>query len=94
MKSISVAIEAQGAPSVMKLSNVDIGLPKEGEVLIRQSVIGVNYMDIYQRSGYYPMNLPSGIGLEASGIIESIGAGVNFLTEGDRVVYSIYWCRS
>ena len=88
MKSISVAIEAQGVPSVMKLSNVDIGLPKEGEVLIRQSVIGVNYMDIYQRSGYYPMNLPSGIGLEASGIIESIGAGVNFLTEGDRVVYS------
>lgn len=88
MRSISVAIEAQGAPSVMKLSNVDIGLPKEGEVLIRQSVIGVNYMDIYQRSGYYPMNLPSGIGLEASGIIESIGAGVNFLTEGDRVVYS------
>ena len=88
MKSISVAIEAQGAPSVMKLSNIDIGPPKEGEVLIRQSVIGVNYMDIYQRSGYYPMNLPSGIGLEASGIIESIGAGVNFLTEGDRVVYS------
>ena len=88
MRSISVAIEAQGAPSVMKLSNVDIGPPKEGEVLIRQSVIGVNYMDIYQRSGYYPMNLPSGIGLEASGIIESIGAGVNFLTEGDRVVYS------
>ena len=88
MKSISVAIEAQGAPSVMKLSKVDIGPPKEGEVLIRQSVIGVNYMDIYQRSGYYPMNLPSGIGLEASGIIVSIGAGVNFLTEGDRVVYS------
>ncbi|MDC1133722.1 quinone oxidoreductase [Alphaproteobacteria bacterium] len=88
MRSISVAIEAQGAPSVMKLSNVDIGPPKEGEVLIRQSVIGVNYMDIYQRSGYYPMNLPSGIGLEASGIIESVGAGVNFLTEGDRVVYS------
>ena len=88
MKSISVAIEAQGSPSVMKLSNVDIGPPKEGEVLIRQRVIGVNYMDIYQRSGYYPMNLPSGIGLEASGIIESIGAGVNFLTEGDRVVYS------
>jgi NADPH2:quinone reductase len=88
MKSISVAIEAQGAPSVMKLSKVNIGPPKEGEVLIRQSVIGVNYMDIYQRSGYYPMNLPSGIGLEASGIIESIGAGVNFLTEGDRVVYS------
>jgi len=88
MKSISVAIEAQGAPSEMKLSNVDIGPPKEGEVLIRQSVIGVNYMDIYQRSGYYPMNLPSGIGLEASGIIESVGAGVNFLSEGDRVVYS------
>ena len=88
MRSISVAIEAQGAPSVMKLSNVDIGPPKEGEVLIRQSVIGVNYMDIYQRSGYYPMNLPSGIGLEASGIIESVGAGVNFLSEGDRVVYS------
>ena len=88
MKSISVTIEDQGAPSVMKVSELDITAPKEGEVLIRQSAIGVNYMDIYQRSGYYPMDLPSGIGLEACGIIESIGPGVDFLNEGDRVVYS------
>ncbi|OUU27498.1 MAG: quinone oxidoreductase [Verrucomicrobia bacterium TMED44] len=88
MKSNSVTIKNQGPPSVMKLSEVDIAGPKEGEVLIRQSVIGINYMDIYQRSGYYPMDLPSGIGLEASGIIEAVGAGVDNLTQGDRVVYS------
>ncbi len=88
MKSNSVTIKNQGPPSVMKLSEVDIAGPKEGEVLIRQSVIGINYMDIYQRSGYYPMDLPSGIGLEASGIIESVGDGVDNLTQGDRVVYS------
>ena len=88
MKSNSVTIKNQGPPSVMKLSEVDIAGPKEGEVLIRQSVIGINYMDIYQRSGYYPMDLPSGIGLEASGIIEAVGTGVDNLTQGDRVVYS------
>tara|TARA_A100000164_G_scaffold303747_1_gene279519 strand:+ start:173 stop:1150 length:978 start_codon:yes stop_codon:yes gene_type:complete len=88
MKSNTVTIKNQGPPSVMKLSEVDIAGPKEGEVLIRQSVIGINYMDIYQRSGYYPMDLPSGIGLEASGIIESVGDGVDNLTQGDRVVYS------
>ena len=88
MKPMSVTIEAQGPPSVMKLLESDIGATKEGEVLIRQSAIGVNYMDIYQRSGYYPMDLPSGIGLEACGIIVSVGAGVDNLTEGDRVVYS------
>ena len=88
MKSNTVIIKNQGPPSVMKLSEVDIAGPKEGEVLIRQSVIGINYMDIYQRSGYYPMDLPSGIGLEASGIIEAVGAGVDNLTQGDRVVYS------
>ena len=88
MKSNSVTIKNQGPPSVMKLSEVDIAGPKPGEVLIRQSVIGINYLDIYQRSGYYPMDLPSGIGLEASGIIEAVGAGVDNLTQGDRVVYS------
>ena len=88
MKSNSVTIKNQGPPSVMKLSEVDIAGPKEGEVLIRQSVIGINYMDIYQRSGYYPMDLPSGIGLEASGIIAAVGTGVDNLTQGDRVVYS------
>jgi len=88
MKSNTVTIKNQGPPSVMKLSEVDIAGPKEGEVLIRQSVIGINYMDIYQRSGYYPMDLPSGIGLEASGIIEAVGTGVDNLTQGDRVVYS------
>ena len=76
------------AKNQITVQEKDIPLPQEGEVLIRQSAIGVNYMDIYQRSGYYPMDLPSGIGLEACGIIESIGPGVDFLNEGDRVVYS------
>jgi len=59
-------------PTVMKVSEVD--------VLIRQSVIGVNYMDVYQRSDYYPMDMLSGIRLEAFGIIQSIGAGIDYLT--------------
>ena len=60
MKSISVTIEDQGAPSVMKVSEVDIWAPKEGEVLIRQSAIGVNYMDIYQRQAITQWICPVG----------------------------------
>jgi NADPH2:quinone reductase len=78
----------QGSPSVMSVNTIDIELPREGEVQIKQNVIGFNYMDIYQRSGLYPLDLPSGIGLEAAGTIHAIGDNVDEFSVGDRVAYA------
>lgn len=82
-----VIMNKTGAPEVMQFEQVDLPPPAEGEVQIRQTAIGLNYMDIYQRSGYYPMNVPSPLGLEAAGEITAIGNGVSGLTVGDHVVY-------
>ena len=88
MQTRVVTMTEQGAPSVMSLSTIDIAAPKEGEVQIKQNVIGFNYMDIYQRSGLYPLDLPSGIGLEAAGTIHAIGNNVDEFSVGDRVAYA------
>ena len=77
MKSQAVIIREQGAPGVMAIEDVDVGDPGPGEVLLEQSAIGLNYMDVYQRSGYYPMTLPSGLGLEAVGKVLAVGDGVS-----------------
>lgn len=82
-----VMIKKTGAADVMQLEDVDLPAPGEGEVQIAQSAIGLNYMDIYQRSGYYPMEVPSPLGLEAAGEVTQVGAGVDGLTVGDHVVY-------
>ncbi len=82
-----VTLEEQGPPSVMKFGTAEIADPGAGEALIRQTAIGVNYMDIYQRSGNYPLQLPSGIGLEAAGVVEAVGADVDGIAPGDRVAY-------
>ena len=63
MQSRVVTLAEQGAPSVMTVETVDLGMPGPDEVLIKQNILGFNYMDIYQRSGLYPLPLPSGIGL-------------------------------
>jgi NADPH2:quinone reductase len=84
----TITIEEQGAPSVMRLVSGPLPAPGEGEATIRQTAIGINFMDVYQRSGHYPLELPSGIGLEAAGVVEAIGAGVTDLDLGDRVAYS------
>ena len=88
MQTRVVTMTEQGTPSVMSLSTIDIAAPKEGEVQIKQNVIGFNYMDIYQRSGLYPLELPSGIGLEAAGTIHAIGNNVDEFSVGDRVAYA------
>ena len=88
MQTRVVTMTEQGTPSVMSLSTIDIAAPKEGEVQIKQNVIGFNYMDIYQRSGLYPLDLPSGIGLEAAGTIHAIGNNVDGFSIGDRVAYA------
>ena len=77
MKTRTITLEKQGPASVMSLETVDIDQPGSNEVQIKQNVIGFNYMDIYQRSGLYPLELPSGIGLEASGIINAVGESVS-----------------
>ena len=82
-----IVMQETGAPEVMQLETLDLPAPGAGEVQIRQTAIGLNYMDIYQRSGYYPMDTPSPLGLEAAGEITAIGADVDGLAVGDRVVY-------
>jgi NADPH2:quinone reductase len=87
MKSQAVIIQAQGAPGVMTIKDVDVGDPGPNEVLLEQTAIGLNYMDVYQRSGYYPMTVPSRLGLEAVGKVVAVGANVTAVKAGDRVAY-------
>lgn len=86
-KANVIRLDRQGAPDVMHLQQMEIADPGAGEVLLRQTAIGLNFMDVYQRGGQYPMALPCGIGVEAAGIVEAIGAGVSGLAKGDRVAY-------
>ena len=69
-----VKIEETGGPEVLKIETIELGQTGPEEVLIEHIAIGLNYIDIYHRSGLYPVNLPSGIGAEASGIIKEIGS--------------------
>ncbi len=87
MQADRVIMAEQGAPDVMQFEAVELPGPAEGEVQIRQTAIGLNYMDVYQRSGHYPMQLPSPLGLEAAGEITAVGGGVEGFSVGDRVVY-------
>ncbi|MEP3276633.1 MAG: quinone oxidoreductase [Stappiaceae bacterium] len=87
MQAQQITMASQGAPDVMELVDVDLSAPGEGEVQIEQTAIGLNYMDVYQRSGHYPMELPSPLGLEAAGAIVAVGPGVTQFSVGDRVVY-------
>src|SRR5258707_188592 len=75
-------------PQVLELQPGDVGKPGQGQVRLRHTAVGLNYIDTYQRSGLYPMPLPSGLGSEAAGIIEEVGPGVTGLKPGDRVAYA------
>ena len=83
----AIRIEAAGGPEVMKLVDVDVGKPGPGQVRVRQTAIGLNYIDTYHRSGLYPLQFPSGLGLEAAGVVEEAGEGVTSLKAGDRIAY-------
>ena len=84
----AIEIKKTGGPEVLEIRDIKIEDPKDGEVLIKHSAIGLNYIDTYHRSGLYPLPLPSGIGLEASGVIEKIGNNVGDFKEGDKVAYA------
>lgn len=76
-----------GGPEVLVWEKVDVGKPGPGEVRIRHTAVGLNFVDIYNRSGLYPVPLPSGLGSEAAGVVEELGEGVTDLKVGDRVAY-------
>ena len=87
MKVKAIQIKKTGAPSVMKWVTVDVPAPKAGEVTVRHTAIGFNFIDCTHRAGRYPLNMPTGIGSEAAGVIEKVGRGVKGLKVGQRVVY-------
>lgn len=80
-------INKTGGPEVIEIKDIKLNDPKSGEVTIKNEAIGLNYIDTYHRSGLYPVQLPSGIGLEGAGIIEKIGPDVTNFKEGDKVAY-------
>lgn len=82
----AIRIEAAGGPEVMQLVDISLPDPGPGEVRIRHTAIGLNFIDTYHRSGLYPVPMPSGLGLEAAGVVEAVGEGVT-LTPGTRVGY-------
>jgi len=84
----AVTMSKTGGPEVLELKEINLGKPGPDEVLIEHAAIGLNYIDIYHRSGLYPVNLPSGIGAEASGIIKEIGSNVKDFKVGDRISYA------
>ena len=83
----AIRIEATGGPEVMKLVDIEVGKPGPGQVRVRQTAVGLNYIDTYHRSGLYPLQFPSGLGLEAAGVVEEVGEGVTSLRTGDRIAY-------
>jgi len=84
----TVIIEAQGGPEALKIVDRPVGDPGAGEIRIRHEACGLNFIDVYQRSGLYPLQMPQALGMEASGVVEAVGAGVTHLKAGDRAAYA------
>jgi NADPH:quinone reductase len=84
----SIRIEAFGGPEMMKLVDAPVGTPGAGEVRIRHHACGINFIDVYQRTGLYPNALPLALGMEGAGIVEAVGEGVTHLKAGDRAAYA------
>lgn len=76
-----------GGPEVLRLEDVPVGEPAQGEARVRHGAIGVNFIDIYHRTGLYPLPLPASPGVEAAGVVEAVGPGVGHVRAGDRVAY-------
>jgi len=87
MKTQAVRFHAPGGPEVLKFEELDLPEPAAGEVRIRHTAIGLNFQDIYARSGAYPFPVPSGLGTEAAGVVEAVGPGITDFQVGERVCY-------
>ncbi len=83
----AIRIHSVGGPEVMRLDEVPLADPGRGEARVRHRAIGVNYVDVYHRSGLYPLPLPTGLGVEAAGVVEAVGPGTAGVAPGDRVAY-------
>ena len=84
----AVKIKKNGGPEVLELEEINLRKPIKGEVLIEHAAIGLNYIDTYHRSGLYPLMMPSGLGMEASGIIKEVGPEVTSFSVGDKIAYA------
>ena len=84
----AIRIQQPGGPEVLQIEDVEVGAPGAGEARIRQTAIGINYIDTYHRTGIYPLPMPTGIGLEGAGVVEAVGPGVSDVKPGDRVAYA------
>jgi len=84
----AIRVHQAGGPEVLQWEEVDVGKPATGQVRVRQTAVGLNYIDVYHRTGLYPQPLPFTPGTEAAGEIEAVGEGVTGLTAGDRVAYA------
>ncbi len=83
-----IRIHSHGGPEQMKFETIDLSPPDAGQVQLRQTAIGLNFIDVYTRTGLYPGPTPAVLGVEAAGVIEAVGEGVEGLKVGDRVVYN------
>lgn len=84
----TVIIAQNGGPEVLKIVDRPVGEPGPGEIRIVQKAVGLNFIDVYQRSGLYKLQLPAALGMEASGVVEAVGRGVLHLRPGDRAAYA------
>ena len=84
----AIRITENGGPEVMQYVDVEVGDPGPGEARVRHAACGLNFIDIYFRTGFYPQPLPAGLGMEAAGVVEAVGEGVTHVKPGDRVAYA------
>jgi NADPH2:quinone reductase len=86
--SRAIQIEQHGGPEQLKLVDAPVGDPGPGQIRIRHRAVGLNFIDVYHRTGLYPLQMPARIGMEASGVVEAVGEGVTHLKPGDRAAYA------
>ncbi len=83
----AIRMHKTGGPDVLKYEEVPLQNPKAGQIRIKQTAIGLNFIDTYHRTGLYPLDLPTTLGMEAAGVVDAVGRGVKGLKEGDRIAY-------
>ena len=86
--SLAVQIRQHGGPEELQIVDVTVGEPGPGQIRIRHHAIGLNFIDVYHRTGLYPLTMPATIGMEAAGVVEAVGEGVTHLKVGDRAAYA------
>jgi NADPH:quinone reductase len=88
MRCNAIQFSQAGGPEQLQWVEVEVGEPGAGQVRVRHEAVGLNYIDVYHRTGLYPMPLPAGLGMEGAGVVDAVGEGVTHLKVGDRVAYA------